>query len=74
MKILPSLLCAGACVFSASAFAASYKVEIQNLTQGFILHPYWWQPITAKLLYFKPVCLLRLIYKNWPKGRTTADL
>lgn len=39
MKILPSLLCAGACMFSASTFAASYKVEIQNLTQGIYFAP-----------------------------------
>jgi hypothetical protein len=39
MKIPFSLLCAGACLFSASAFAASYKVEVQNLTQGIYFAP-----------------------------------
>lgn len=39
MNISRTLLCAGACMFSASAFAASYKVEIQNLTQGIYFAP-----------------------------------
>ena len=39
MKIPFSVLLASACLFSAAANAASYKVEIQNLTQGIYFTP-----------------------------------
>jgi hypothetical protein len=53
MKIPFSLLLASACLFSAAANAASYKVEIQNLTQGVYFTPLLVAAHNSELALFK---------------------